>query len=51
MGDVVGAHKKSGYVQMARDLDSSPAGAHLPEIFNTPGTAQVRVFTAQRVSS
>ena len=51
MGDVVGAHKKSGYVQMARDLDSSPAGAHLPEIFNAPGTAQVRVFTAQRVSS
>jgi alpha-beta hydrolase superfamily lysophospholipase len=51
IGDVVGAHKKSGYVQMARDLDSSPAGAHLPKIVNASGTAEVRVFTAQRVSS
>ncbi len=50
IGDVVGAHKKSGYVQMARDLDSSPAVAHLPEIPNASGTAQARVFSAQRVS-
>jgi hypothetical protein len=50
IGDVVGAHKKSGYVQMARDLDSSPAVAHLPEIPNASGTAQARVFNAQRVS-
>ena len=50
IGDVVGAHKKSGYVQMARDLGSSPAVAHLPEIPNASGTAQARVFNAQRVS-
>lgn len=49
IGDVVGAHKKSGYVQMARDFDSSPAAAHLPEIPNPSGTAQARVFSAQRV--
>jgi len=50
IGDVVGAHKKSGYVQMARDLDSSPAVAHLPEIPNASGSAEARVFNAQRVS-
>jgi hypothetical protein len=50
IGDVVGAHKKSGYVQMARDLDSSPAVAHLPEIPNVSGSAEARVFNAQRVS-
>ena len=50
IGDVVGAHKKSGYVQMARDLDSSPAVAHLPEIPNASGSAEARVFSAQRVS-
>lgn len=50
IGDVVGAHKKSGYVQMARDLDSSPAVAHLPEIPNASGSAAARVFNAQRVS-
>ena len=50
IGDVVGAHKKSGYVQMARDLGSSPAVAHLPEIPNASGSAEARVFNAQRVS-
>jgi hypothetical protein len=50
IGDVVGAHKKSGYVQMARDLDSSPAVAHLPEIPNASGSAETWVFNAQRVS-
>lgn len=49
VGDVASAHKKSGYVGMARDLDTSPAAAHLPEIPNASGTTQARVFSAQRM--
>jgi hypothetical protein len=48
-GDVAGAHVKSGYVDMARSLDSSPAASTLPEFPVNQGTAQVRSFSAHRV--
>jgi len=38
-------------ISLGFEVLSSPARAHLPEIVNAPGTAQVRVFTAQGVSS
>lgn len=48
-GDVAGAHERVGYADMARDLDSSPARAHLPELPSPTGTTQPRVFSASRV--
>ncbi|MCF8548697.1 MAG: hypothetical protein K9G03_01810 [Pontimonas sp.] len=49
-GDVAGAHEKSGYLQMAKDLDSSPAAPHLPEIPTPSGTTEARVFSARRAT-
>lgn len=50
-GDVTGAHEKVGYADMARDLDASPASAHLPEFPTPSGTATSRVFSASRAGS
>lgn len=48
-GDLAGAHVKSGYVDTARALDSSPALSTLPEPPRTVGSAQVRTFSAHRL--
>lgn len=47
-GDLKGAHLKSGYVEMARDVDLSPASRQLPEYPQPEGTARVRTFRARR---
>ena len=49
VGDLVGAHQKSGYLDTARAYDASPASPHLPALPSAQGSAEVRVFSARRV--
>ena len=48
VGNIPGAHERAGYVDMARDIDSSPARPHLPDLPRAEGIAQVRTFSAVR---
>lgn len=48
VGNIAGAHGRTEYVDMARDIDSSPARPHLPELPRAEGVAQVRTFSAVR---
>ena len=48
VGNIPGAHERAGYVDMARDIDSSPARPHLPDLPRAEGVAQVRTFSAVR---
>ena len=50
VGNIAGAHERAGYVDMARDLDSSPARPHLPDLPRAEGVAQVRTFSAVRTA-